>query len=58
MAKTILVAEQAVSPTMPVTEKIAKRKMIVYETHVDPTVVKVAGKKLKNKLILFKIYML
>lgn len=31
-------------------EKIVERKLIVYKTLVDPTVVKVAGEKLKNKL--------
>lgn len=31
-------------------EKISKRKTIVYQTLVDPTVVKVAAEKLKNKL--------
>lgn len=35
---------------VPVNEKIVKRKAIVYETLVDPTVVKVAAEKLKNKL--------
>lgn len=34
----------------PVKEKIVKRKTIVYKTLVDPTVVKVAGEKLKLKL--------
>ena len=36
--------------TVPVNEKIVERKTIVYKTLVDPAVVKVAGKKLKNKL--------
>jgi hypothetical protein len=36
--------------TTPSTEKIAERKTIVYETRVDPTVIKVAGEKLKEKL--------
>ena len=36
--------------TVPVNEKIAERKTIVYRTLVDPTVVKIAGEKLKNKL--------
>jgi len=35
---------------VPVNEKIVERKTIVYKTLVDPAVVKVAGKKLKNKL--------
>ncbi|UCE16072.1 MAG: hypothetical protein JSV12_00160 [Candidatus Bathyarchaeota archaeon] len=36
--------------TAPTGEKIVERKLIVYKTLVDPTVVKVAGEKLKNKL--------
>jgi len=36
--------------TAPTGEKIVERKVIVYKTLVDPTVVKVAGEKLKNKL--------
>ena len=36
--------------TAPTSEKIVERKVIVYKTLVDPTVVKVAGEKLKNKL--------
>jgi len=36
--------------TAPTGEKIAERKLIVYKTLVDPTVVKVAGEKLKSKL--------
>jgi len=36
--------------TAPTGEKIIERKIIVYKTLVDPTVVKVAGEKLKNKL--------
>jgi len=35
---------------VPVNEEIIERKTIVYKTLVDPTVVKVAGEKLKNKL--------
>ena len=35
---------------MPVNEEIVERKTIVYKTLVDPVVIKVAGKKLKNKL--------
>ncbi|NIR87262.1 hypothetical protein GWO13_06705 [Candidatus Bathyarchaeota archaeon] len=34
----------------PAGEQIVERKLIVYKTLVDPTVVKVAGEKLKNKL--------
>ncbi|MGC9346256.1 MAG: hypothetical protein ACP5ER_05655 [Candidatus Bathyarchaeales archaeon] len=36
--------------TMSVNEEIVERKTIVYKTLVDPTVVKVAGEKLKDKL--------
>jgi len=36
--------------TIPSTEKIVERKTIVYETRVDPTVIKVAGEKLKEQL--------
>jgi hypothetical protein len=36
--------------TIPSSEKIAERKTIVYETRTDPTVIKVAGEKLKDQL--------
>jgi hypothetical protein len=36
--------------TSPVIEKIAEKKIIVYETRIDPTVIKVAGEKLKAQL--------
>ena len=36
--------------TLPSNEKIAERKTIVYETRIDPTVIKVAGEKLKAQL--------
>ena len=36
--------------TVSVSEKIAERKTIVYRTLVDPTVARIAGEKLKNKL--------
>jgi len=36
--------------TMSINEEIVERKTIVYKTLVDPTVVKVAGEKLKNEL--------
>lgn len=36
--------------TAPTSEKTIERKVIVYKTLVDPTVVKIAGEKLKNKL--------
>ena len=36
--------------TAPTGEKIVEKKLIIYKTLVDPTVVKVAGEKLKNKL--------
>jgi len=36
--------------TAAINEKINERKTIVYKTLVDPTVIKVAGEKLKNKI--------
>jgi hypothetical protein len=36
--------------TAAINEKIVERKTIVYKTLVDPTVIKVAGEKLKNKI--------
>lgn len=36
--------------TASVDEKIAQKKIIVYETRVDPTVIKVAGEKIKTRL--------
>jgi hypothetical protein len=36
--------------TSPSSEKIAERKTIVYETRIDPTVIKVAGEKVKEQL--------
>ncbi len=36
--------------TTPSSEKIAERKTVVYETRVDPTVIKVTGEKLKAQL--------
>jgi hypothetical protein len=36
--------------TIPSTEKIAERKTIVYVTCTDPTVIKMAGEKLKDQL--------
>jgi hypothetical protein len=38
------------SETIPSGEKIPERKIIVYETRIDPTVVKLAGEKLKAQL--------
>ena len=35
---------------LPSNEKIAERKTIVYETRVDPTVMKLAGEKVKHQL--------
>ena len=35
------------SPSM---ERVAERKTIVYETRTDPTVIKVAGEKIKAQL--------
>jgi len=37
---------------MPVPETIAKRKMIVYKSRVDPTIVKLTAEKMKNKLFI------
>jgi hypothetical protein len=36
--------------TSPSCEKIAERKIIVYETRIDPTVIKVTGERLKTQL--------
>lgn len=36
--------------TSPTKENIAKRKIIVYEAHIDPTVIRVSGEKLKKQL--------
>jgi hypothetical protein len=36
--------------TIPSIERIAERKTIVYETRTDPTVIKVAGERLKDQL--------
>jgi len=41
-----------VSPVSPVSERIAKRKIIVYKSRVDPTVVKLTAEKMKNKLFI------
>jgi hypothetical protein len=38
------------SETMPSGEKISERKTIVYETRIDPTVIKLTGEKLKAQL--------
>ncbi len=35
---------------LPSSEKIAERKTIVYETRVDPTVIRLAGEKVKDQL--------
>jgi len=43
--KTIIPAE-----TTPLNETIAERKTVVYETRIDPTVIKVAAEKLKSQL--------
>lgn len=45
-SKQVVVCTDAV----PSNEKIAERKTIVYETRTDPTVIKLAGEKLKDKL--------
>ena len=36
----------------PTKENIAQRKTIVYETHIDPTVIRVAGEKIKHQLFM------
>jgi len=36
----------------PTKENIAQRKTIVYETHIDPTVIRVAGEKIKHRLFM------
>lgn len=36
--------------TTPSSERVVERKTIVYETRIDPTVIKVAGEKLKEQL--------
>jgi len=35
-----------------ITERIAKRKIIVYKSRVDPTIVKLTAEKMKNKLFI------
>ncbi len=35
-----------------ITERIAKRKVIVYKSRVDPTIVKLTAEKMKNKLFI------
>lgn len=44
--------EKVVVPagTQPSTENIVERKTIVYETRIDPTVIKLAGEKIKEQL--------
>jgi hypothetical protein len=36
----------------PTKENIAERKIIVYEAHIDPTVIRVSGEKLKQQLFI------
>jgi hypothetical protein len=36
--------------TSPIKENIVERKTIVYEAHIDPTVIRVSGEKLKKQL--------
>jgi hypothetical protein len=38
--------------TSPTKENIAERKIIVYEAHIDPTVIRVSGEKLKQQLFI------
>jgi len=47
----VLVLTEA-PPVSPVAERIAKRKIIVYKSRVDPTVVKLTAEKMKNKLFI------
>jgi hypothetical protein len=51
LTETISSKQVAVcTDAVPSNEKIAERKTIVYETRTDPTVIKLAGEKLKDKL--------
>lgn len=51
MAKAVSDEKIVISAeTSPSSEKIAERKTIVYETRIDPTVIKVAGEKVKDQL--------
>jgi hypothetical protein len=51
LAKTVSDEKIVISAeTAPSNEKIAERKTIVYETRVDPTVIKVAGERVKEQL--------
>jgi hypothetical protein len=45
--RIVISAEAEATPSV---EKIAVRKTIVYETRIDPTVIKVAGEKVKDQL--------
>jgi hypothetical protein len=45
-AEMVVVAAEVTSKK----EDIAERKTIVYETHIDPTVIRVAGEKIKTQL--------
>jgi len=46
----IVVSTEPMPGNEPSNEKIVERKTIVYETLVDPTVIRVAGEKLKDQL--------
>jgi len=51
MTKTVSDEKIVISTeTMPANEEIVKRKTIVYETLIDPTVMKVTAEKLKGHL--------
>jgi len=39
-----------IPPTQPTPEKIAERKIIIYKTLIDPTVIKLATEKVKDRL--------
>jgi hypothetical protein len=45
-----IVATTATPATPPPSEKIAERKTIVYETRIDPNVIKTIGEKIKTQL--------
>ena len=51
MTETATAGQVVISAEVPSTqEKIAKRKTIVYEAQIDPTVIRVSGEKLKKQL--------
>ena len=52
-AEPIVISVEEESPTK---ENIAQRKTIVYETHIDPTVIRVAGEKIKHQLFMKYVF--